>query len=170
MFAGIGSKDNVVVKSPFMLPDLPDLPSNSPRKSPHKNSSITSASVTSAKVTSADVTPTSAVDSESSGEISHEPIGNYSSMRAASNAEKTSPDRTSPDITSPVDGCRSPKPDENALDSSLAVSESEASSSGKESATSADGVDYASDKNRFSCKNYRIVCHCGASNCRKFLF
>lgn len=28
----------------------------------------------------------------------------------------------------------------------------------------------ASKPKKFSCKNYRIVCHCGAKNCRKFLF
>lgn len=43
------------------------------------------------------------------------------------------------------------------------------SSDSVESATSSSS-DLAALTDKFSCKDYRIACHCGAKNCRKFLF
>lgn len=55
----------------------------------------------------------------------------------------------------------------------ITTSHADISDSATETSSTMVASDTSSDivtKKQFSCKNFRIACHCGAANCKKFLF
>lgn len=148
--------ENAGDENPFILPDLPDLPTENLSLFPTKTYSNSSALNSSETTTgNPNLIPAENLRAAPTRKP-HMPPASEAGIAPSENSKLAPADTDN--VTADV----------NLLDTSLVISESEASVSSKESTTSRESSN--ANENKFSCKNYRIVCHCGAANCRKFLF